>query len=557
MNALTQTPGAGPWEIDLTHFPRPPTPICRDLYVRVFPVGLAVGMAEMGLLLETLQLRSSDQGFIYTQPKLVAAPAGAPPPPGFVLWLLSRLHPALRARNRRVGEVMAARTWRREAEVFSAEVRPELNRRHRALLAEDPAAMDDRALLGHLDRCHEAFERAVWIHGRYTAATQLPIGDLIAHVRDWSGIPASEVMRLVAGHAPSSGGRSPELDALVAALREHPGVLPADPDAEPGDVLAALQAAPAPVGPLARAWVEVVGHRVVAAYDVAEPTAVEFPFLLVSSLRAALEGRLGAARTDERAEAALRERIPPAHRSAFDSLLAEARAMSHLRDERCLYADYWAAGILRRALLEAGRRLAARGLIPTAEHLCFATMDEVRGLMSGESPPLGQVLVDRVGQRQPTEPPPALFGQLHPPPSLDLFLAPTACVLRAVFAVLEGMFQDCQEKPENPDAVQGFPVSAGAYEGVVRIVKGPEDFHRIRPGDVLVAAMTSPVYNVVLPLLGAVVTDRGGALSHAAIVSREFGIPGVVGCRNATQKLRDGARVRVDGTSGRVTLAVA
>ena len=81
-------------------------------------------------------------------------------------------------------------------------------------------------------------------------------------------------------------------------------------------------------------------------------------------------------------------------------------------------------------------------------------------------------------------------------------------------------------------------------------MSGPADFHRLRPGDVLVTRTTSPTYNVVLPLLGAIVTDRGGALSHAAIVSREFGIPGVVGCRDATTRIRDGARVRVDGLSG-------
>jgi pyruvate,water dikinase len=72
----------------------------------------------------------------------------------------------------------------------------------------------------------------------------------------------------------------------------------------------------------------------------------------------------------------------------------------------------------------------------------------------------------------------------------------------------------------------------------------------LRPGDVLVTRSTSPTYNVVLPLLGALVTDRGGALSHAAIVSREFGIPGVVGCVNATRQLIEGMRVRVDGRSG-------
>jgi pyruvate,water dikinase len=82
----------------------------------------------------------------------------------------------------------------------------------------------------------------------------------------------------------------------------------------------------------------------------------------------------------------------------------------------------------------------------------------------------------------------------------------------------------------------------------------PSDFSKVAQGDVLVARITTPAYNVLLPLLGAVVTDRGGLLSHPAIVSREYGIPGVVGTREATGRIADGVRVRVDGDAGEVTV---
>jgi rifampicin phosphotransferase len=74
---------------------------------------------------------------------------------------------------------------------------------------------------------------------------------------------------------------------------------------------------------------------------------------------------------------------------------------------------------------------------------------------------------------------------------------------------------------------------------------------------VLVTRNTSPYFNVVLPLLGAIVTDRGGQLSHAAIVAREYGIPGVVGTREATSVIPDGAWVRVDGQTGEVRVLSA
>jgi pyruvate,water dikinase len=102
---------------------------------------------------------------------------------------------------------------------------------------------------------------------------------------------------------------------------------------------------------------------------------------------------------------------------------------------------------------------------------------------------------------------------------------------------------------ESHDVV-GVGGSPGTYEGRARVLSGPLEFERLKVGDVLVAPLTSPAYNVALPLLGAVVTDRGGALSHAAIVAREFSIPAVVGTVDATRRIPDGAKVRVDGTTG-------
>ena len=99
--------------------------------------------------------------------------------------------------------------------------------------------------------------------------------------------------------------------------------------------------------------------------------------------------------------------------------------------------------------------------------------------------------------------------------------------------------------------VRGLGVSPGTYEGTARVIRDTSEFGRIEPGDVLVTNSTTTAFNIVLPLLGAIVTDRGGLLSHAAIVAREYGIAGVVGCTDATRVLPDGALVRVDGAAGR------
>ena len=114
------------------------------------------------------------------------------------------------------------------------------------------------------------------------------------------------------------------------------------------------------------------------------------------------------------------------------------------------------------------------------------------------------------------------------------------------------MFGPSAAEENSATVVRGMSVNAGVYEGVARLVDSTADFARIRQGDVLVTRSTSAYFNVVLPLLGAIVTDRGGQLSHAAIVAREFGIPAVVGTRDATSTIPDGATVQVDGSAGEV-----
>jgi pyruvate,water dikinase len=104
------------------------------------------------------------------------------------------------------------------------------------------------------------------------------------------------------------------------------------------------------------------------------------------------------------------------------------------------------------------------------------------------------------------------------------------------------------------NALAGVPAAPGVADGEARVVAGPADFARVRPGDVLVTTTTTPAWTPLFPSLGALVTETGGILSHAAVVAREYGIPAVVGARGATTEIPDGARVRVNGSSGEITV---
>ncbi len=114
-----------------------------------------------------------------------------------------------------------------------------------------------------------------------------------------------------------------------------------------------------------------------------------------------------------------------------------------------------------------------------------------------------------------------------------------------------------QEELEGQLILEGLGASPGIASGVVKIIRDFDDLDKIKKGDVLVTAMTNPDMVVSMQKASAIVTDEGGITSHAAIVSREMGIPCVVGTGNATNKLEDGTNITVDGFKGKVYLGIA
>ena len=113
---------------------------------------------------------------------------------------------------------------------------------------------------------------------------------------------------------------------------------------------------------------------------------------------------------------------------------------------------------------------------------------------------------------------------------------------------------DLQDSGNDSSCIKGFPGAAGKVTGVVRLIPDISHIDEVKEGDILVTGATNIGWTVVFPKVSAIVTDIGAPLSHAAIVAREFGIPAVVGCRNATTLLHTGDRVTVDGAKGTVTV---
>jgi pyruvate,water dikinase len=94
-------------------------------------------------------------------------------------------------------------------------------------------------------------------------------------------------------------------------------------------------------------------------------------------------------------------------------------------------------------------------------------------------------------------------------------------------------------------------------EGIARVVLREDQFDEVRAGDILVCHMTNPAWVVLFTKIAGLVTNAGGLTAHPAVLSREFGIPAVVGTQDATERISTGDRIRVDGSKGAVEILQA
>jgi pyruvate,water dikinase len=365
------------------------------------------------------------------------------------------------------------------------------------------------------------------------------------------------LLDLLRGAAPVSAGASTELEQLIAAIAHDPQAqkLLASGD-EAGVILQSLRSLEGEAGAAVSAYLDLIGYRLLDGFDISEPYAFELPVALLRAMRAAMATKSRESSDVEELIVGVRTRLPEKHRAEFDELLEEARLTYRMRDERGVYSDIWASGLMRRAVLAGGHRLAGKRRIYEPKHLVDAGFEEMRSLLAGEEGPSADELAARAEYRashRAKEAPPSLGPPPPSPPDLAGLPPAAARMMRAIDIALGSLFGS-SEAPHKERTLRGLAASRGVYEGPARRVSSPAEFDRILRGDVLVTESTTEAFNILLPLLGAIVTDRGGLLSHSAIVAREYGIPGVVGTREATERIGDGVRVRVDGNAGEVTV---
>ncbi|MDK2981527.1 MAG: rifampicin phosphotransferase [Chloroflexota bacterium] len=286
--------------------------------------------------------------------------------------------------------------------------------------------------------------------------------------------------------------------------------------------------------------------RTAYGFDFANPSPAEMPELILDSLKAYLQGQAGNPYERQREADALRERTMSAILSRWHLIprrwirkLYEWTLRSAPVREDSLADLGLAHPTIRRYLNELGRRFAEQGALDSAEDIYWLYRDEVGELAHAleqdeDLPDLSAKVPERQALWQQ-------YMQLRPPAVLPLD-SPFAKMI------------PWARESENEHEIKGVGASAGRVTGTARVIFGPQDFGRMRAGDILVAPATSPAWTPLFTMAAGVVTDIGGPLSHSSIVAREYGIPAVLATSIGTRMIHDGQTITVDGDAGLVTL---
>jgi pyruvate,water dikinase len=190
-------------------------------------------------------------------------------------------------------------------------------------------------------------------------------------------------------------------------------------------------------------------------------------------------------------------------------------------------------GIARKALLEAGEEFAQAGTIERANDLVFLKLDELEALAKNESRDW-KALID---ERRATYERELRRRQ----------------VPRILVSDGRAFYEGLGSETDTADVITGSPVSPGVAEGNVHIIFDPSGA-QLAPGEILVCPGTDPAWTPLFMAAGGLITEVGGMMTHGSVVAREYGIPAVVGVHQATTRLKNGQRIRIDGTTGKIVV---
>ncbi|MCC7413199.1 MAG: PEP-utilizing enzyme, mobile region [Gammaproteobacteria bacterium] len=255
----------------------------------------------------------------------------------------------------------------------------------------------------------------------------------------------------------------------------------------------------------------------------------------------------------------------PDQRHAFDQLRQIAATVFPFVENHQFYVEHWFHSVFWNKIREVAALLVEHGFIAEVEDVWYlkraeikdALWDLVNAWASGVTPRGPGVWPQEIEWRQGVL---AKFREWSAPPALGV--APEI-IQEPLTVLLWGVTNDSLQNWAAAQALEtgaghrkfkGFPGSPGTVEGRARVCRSIAEIAQLEEGEILVAQTTSPSWAPVFNKIRACVTDVGGAMSHAAIVCREYGLPAVVGTGCATRVVKTGEKIRVCGTTGQISV---
>lgn len=251
------------------------------------------------------------------------------------------------------------------------------------------------------------------------------------------------------------------------------------------------------------------------------------------------------------------------NRKAFQDLLQLARTVFPYIEDHNFYVEHWHHTIMWNKVRDFGRLFVKNGFFEEVDDIFYLHRFEIHEVLydlvtswavgtPARGPKYWPPEIERrkamIQKMYEWTPPPAL----GPPP--EVVTEPFTIMLWGITTDVVGDWLKPKPEPGEVQELTGFAGSPGVVEGTARVIKSVGELSQVEPGEILVCPITTPSWAPIFTRIQATVTDVGGMMSHAAIVCREYGLPAVVGTGFATKLLQTGQRLRVDGTTGVVTI---
>lgn len=292
------------------------------------------------------------------------------------------------------------------------------------------------------------------------------------------------------------------------------------------------------------------GYKAIWSHEFAFPTWKENPVPIIEVVRGYLETdynypkTIAAVKEDlDKAVHELMDGVPAGEgREKLQRSLDLSLRMNPLTPDHHFYIDQGTNARLRMVLIAIGKKLVEADLIDDPEDVMFLHYNELRLLMTNPAAVDARTLISHRRDE---------YEQAYQVRPREWVGTATKTALAFPYNALWGFPEKFyREPPKKTGEVKGLAASPGVIEGLARNVASLEQFDQVKEGEILVCRMTNPAWVVLFTKIVGLVTDAGGVTSHPAVVSREFGIPAVVGTSNSTERIKTGDRIRVNGSTG-------